>query len=169
MNYTEISIHIKTSLSDAFFDEDADNEKFDKWFDDKLKDAGLYDWTFEDFPTNVPGVSKITGRFIDFDDNHIVTIWLTIDDNTHSEDELAENDDLFNYIERKLAYSIIDELNGLCNDLSIPMYAGSFRELKFDGEEFYSLLYYSEKYGYFVSSELKNSQFQLYPDFEVLF
>ena len=167
MGWNTISVEIKTSLSDAFFYQDEDNEKFDEWFQNKLQQIGLYDWRLEDAPMGIPGISKLSGYVNEFDDEHKLCVFIRVDDGTHSGDELAENDDLFNYIERTLVDRIIDELNALCNALTIPMYNGSFRELKFDGEEFYSMLYYSEQYGFYVSSQLKNSQFEIYPDFEV--
>lgn len=167
MDWETISIDFKTTLSDAFFDNDEDNENFNEWFGEKLRNTGLYGWRLEDYPTNIPGVSKLSGYINEFDDDHIINVQISVDDGAHSGDEIAENDALFNYIERTLADKIVDELNAFCKDLVIPMYNGSFRELKFDGEEFYSLLYYSEQYGFYVSSQLRNSQFEIYSDFEV--
>lgn len=167
MDWNTISIDIKTSLSDAFFYGDADNEKFDEWFNDKLKNAGLYDWEFEDFPTGIPNVSKLSGYVNEFDDSHKINVQISVDDGTHSVDELADNDDLFNYIERTLVYRIIDELNEICKDISIPMNDGSFRDFKFDGEEFYGLIYYSANHGYYIDPRITNSRFEVYPDFEI--
>ena len=167
MDWNTISIDIKTSLSDAYFYGDADNERFDEWFKDRLFKIGLFDWKLEDFPTGIPNVNKLSGYVNSFEDNHKLYIHISVDDGIHSDDELADNDDLFNYIERKLVYRIIDELNEICKDLSIPMNNGSFNDLKFDDEEFYGLMYYSADYGYYISPRIKNSQFQIYPDFEV--
>ena len=169
MDWNTISIDIKTSLSGAYFYGDADNERFDEWFKARLLKIGLFDWKLEDFPTGIPNVSKLSGYINTFDDNHEINVQISIDDGIHSDDEIANNDDLFNYIERKLVYRIIDELNEICKDLSIPMNNGSFSDLKFDDEEFYGLMYYSVDYGYYISPRIKNSQFQIYPDFEVGF
>ena len=167
MDWNTISIDIKTSLSDAFFYSDADTESFDEWFQEKLSKVGLYDWRLEDFPTGIPNVSKLSGYVNEFDDSHEIHVQISVDDGTHSVDELADNDDLFNYIERTLVYRIIDELNELCKDLSIPMNNGSFRDLKFDDEEFYGLMYYSEDLGYYLSPRIRNYKFEIYPDFDV--
>ena len=92
MDWNTISINFKTSLSDAFFDYDEDNEKFDEWFEEKLRNTGLYDWRLEDYPTNIPGVSKLSGYINAFDDAHIFNVQISVDDGAHSGDELAEND-----------------------------------------------------------------------------
>ena len=167
MDWNTISIDIKTSLSDVYFYDNDDNERFDDWFDDQLTKIGLYSWKLEDFPTDIPNVSKLSGYINTFDDSHEINIQISVDDGAHSGDELAANDDLLNYIERKLVYRIIDELNEICRDLSIPMNDGSFRDLKFDDEEFYGLISDSANHGYYISPRLANSRFEVYPDFEV--
>lgn len=166
MDWNTIALTIKTSLSDAFFYSDEDNENFDEWLHEKLSNAGLFDWEFEDLPTDVPGITKLTGYVNTFDDDHTIDIYIHVDDDVHSGDELADNDALFNYIERKLAYRLIDELNAICGNVSFPMNNGSFRDLKFDDGEFYGMINHSGEYGYFISPRIQESQLQVYPDFE---
>lgn len=163
----DFTIKITTSLSDAFFFEDEDNNRFDEWFQYRLTDCGLFDWELEDLPQNIPGVRKLSASVNDFDYNHNLNINIYVDGGGNSLDDLADNDDLFNYIERKLVYRIIDELNKVCEDVSIPMNNGTFNDFKFDDNEFFAEIIHSPSLGYFISPNIKDSTFQIYPEFEV--
>lgn len=164
----DMSIQIKTSISDAFFYEEEDNDRFDEWLSDKLMQAGLFDWKLEDTPNNILGVTNLSAYVNEFDYNHELIVDIKVDDGVHSFDELADNDDLFNYVERKLSYKIIDELNEICNTISFPMNDGTFADFKFDDSEFFSMVMYSPSMGYFISPRIQDSQLQLYRDFEVV-
>lgn len=162
-----ISINIKTSISDAFFFEEEDNDRFDLWLNEKLHQAGLFDWKLEDTPGNLPGVSTLSAYVNEFDYKHEIQVYIDVDNGEHSLDELATNDALFNYIDRTLVYRIIDELNAICNNISFPMNDGTFADLKFDDNEFFSMVMYSPSMGYFISPRIQSSQLQVYPDFDI--
>ena len=167
MSEDRYSIVFKTILSDAYFYEDEDNDRFDEWIGEQLSNAGLFAWEFEDFPVGIAGITKLSLYVNDFTYKHELEVVVKVDDDSHTFDELADNDALFNYLERDLAYRIIDELNKVCEDISFPMNNDSFNDLKFDDNEFYSMLMYSRSSGYFVSPYIKNEQFEIYRDFEV--
>ena len=86
----------------------------------------------------------------------------------YSFDELADNETLLDYIDRVVAPDLIQEFEALLTNVSLPMSNGtSFSNLKFDNEEFYSLLGYSEKYGFFPIGAIKNTPFLVEDDYEV--
>lgn len=160
-------LDFKTSLSDEFFYADEDNEKFDEWLIDQLKKAGLFDWNSVDAPVGIAGVATLSMYVNEFSDYHAIEVIIDVDDGSHDFDELADNAELNNYIERDLAYRILDELNAICADVVFPMNNGSFKYLKFDGEEFYSVLLYNEDQGYLISPYIKNEHLEIYRDFEL--
>ena len=161
-------LNFKTSLSDEFFYDDEDNGKFDAWLIDQLNKAGLFDWNSVDTPVGIPGVTTLSMYVNEFNEDHTIEVVIDVDGGSHDFDELADNAELNNYIERDLAYRILDELNAICTDVVFPMNDGSFKYLKFDGEEFYSVLLYTEDQGYRISPFIKNEHLEIYRDFELL-
>ena len=167
--YYDISIRFKTSLSNAFFYEDEDNDRFNEWFGEQLSKVGLYHWEMIDNPTGIEGVSELKIIVSDFDaDDHNMFVSVHVDNDTHDFDELADNQVLLDYIERNIAPKVIDELNDLLSGILLPMNEGNdFYQLKFDGNEFYCLLGYSEKFGFYPMGRLQNTPFVVEDDFEV--
>lgn len=161
-------LEYKTSLSNEFFYDDEDTEKFDAWLIDQLYKAGLFDWSSKDTPVGIVGVTTLSMYVNAFRDDHTIEVFIEVDGGSHDLDELADNEDLCRYIERDLAYRILDELNAICADVVFPMNNGSFKYLKFDGEEFYSVLLYTEDQGYLISPGIKNEHLEIYRDFELL-
>ena len=158
----------QTSLSKEFFYDAGDTERFDAWFTEQLNKAGLFDWRLEDAPVGIAGVTTLSMYVNEFNDYHTVDVFIDVDDGSHELDELADNAALCRYIERDLAYRILDELNAICESIVIPMNNGTFVDLKFANEEFYSVLMYNTNYGYYVNPRIKSTQFELYRDFELL-
>ena len=162
-----IYIKYTTSLEDAFFFESEDNYRFEEWFNTQLQD--LFAQEFEDFPEGVPGVIKISGQLSEFDYKHELYVELQVYTDQHSEDELEANDALFTYLDRTLAYKLLDELNAICNTITFPTNNGTFEDMKFDDNEFFGLIHYDPKHGYHLNPRIKNSQFEVYPEFYVIF
>ena len=162
-----IYIKYKTSLEDAFFFESEDNDRFEEWFNTQLQD--LFAWTFEDSPEGVPGVTTISGDIVEFDYTHALYVGLRIDNDQHSDDEIADNEALFTYLDRTLVYKLLDELNAICNTITFPTNNGTFEDMKFDDNEFFGLIHYEPKHGYHLNPRIKNSQFEVYPEFDVIF
>ena len=100
--YYDISIRFKTSLSNAFFYGDEDNDRFNEWFGEQLSKVGLYHWEMIDNPTGIEGVSelKIVVNYFDADD-HNMFVSVHVDNDTHDFDELADKYELnvLNYFE----------------------------------------------------------------------
>lgn len=167
--YEYVTIKFKTSLSNVFFYETDDNDRFDEWFNEELQKVGLYDWQITDHPTGIPDISELgitIGEFSTYDHNLYVTV--QVDNVVLSYEELADNQQLLDYIERNIAPQVITELNNLLSGISLPMRDGTdFYKMKFDENEFYCLLGYSEKYGYYPSGNIKNTPFLIEDDYEV--
>ena len=165
----EFTIVYETSLSDAFFLEDEDNRRFDEWFEEKLTPTGLYGWELKDTCTTTTGTFELVVRVNDYNYNndHKLVVVVEVDDDAHSYDELADNKELGDYIERTLAYKILDEINELCKNISYPTNNGTFDDMKFDDNEFFGLIHYHPQYGFYLNPQIRNSQFELYKDFDV--
>ena len=163
----DISIHFKTSLSNAFFHSDDDNDRFNEWFTEQLSQAGVFDWTFTDTPAGFPGITELSAYINEFTDEHDFYVVVDVDNDTHSFDELYDNEALLDYIDRDFAARLLEEFNKAF-DISVPTNGGkSFADLKFDDGEFYSLLFYTEQYGYFAAPHIENTKFQIVYEYDV--
>ena len=143
---TYITAKVKTNLSDAFFYDPEDNERFDTWFQGQLRAIKFFTFVYTAETFDVPDVSKL---------------YISVNDGEQDFDDLADNDLLFDYIE-KIIPNVIEQLNVLAERISVPMYeAESFRNLKFDDDEFYSLLGYDKKLGFYPVGRFYNTTFEL--------
>ena len=162
-----VNIIIKTNLSNVYFRSDDENERFDDWFIKQLTKAGVFGWSMQDNPVGIPGVETINLYVNEFDDAHTLVVFADIDEGSHSFDELYDNEDLLNYIDRELAPKVLDELNALCSKVTVPMYEGDFTDMMFsEDDEFYAELRPSGK-GYTVSPYIRDEQFVLEYDYDV--
>lgn len=158
---TYITAKVKTNLSDAFFYDPEDNERFDTWFQGQLRAIKFFTFVYTAETFDVPDVSKLYISVNEFDENHNIYLNIRVDDGEQDFDDLADNDLLFDYIE-KIIPNVIEQLNVLAERISVPMYeAESFRNLKFDDDEFYSLLGYDKKLGFYPVGRFYNTTFEL--------
>jgi len=164
-----ISIQFKTNLSNAFFDNEEDTDRFDKWLTDKLTDAGLFNYSPELNPTGLPGISKLQVLVDEFDYRHILYARVLVDDYAHTFDEIYDNTELLDYVEREVAPMLVEEFNKIISGISFPMSreGRDFSGMKFEYEEFYCVLGYSENYGYFPSGRIQSATLVIEDDFEV--
>lgn len=163
-----VSIKYKTTISDMYFASEEDSERFDDWFIGVLTEVGLMGYSTVITPQGVPGVSKLEISVDSFDYTHYLEMRVLVDDGVYSYDELADNEVLLDYIDRVVAPDLIQAFDALLANVFLPMSNGtSFRNLKFDNEEFYCLLGYSEKYGFYPSGTIENTPFLVENDFEV--
>lgn len=163
-----VNIIIKTNLSDVYFVSDDENERFDEWFNKKLLDAKFFDWSKQDKPAGIPGVETLNLYVNEFDDAHTVVVFVDVDEGAHSFDELYDNTELLDYIERSLAPKVIDELNALCSDITLPMHEHYFDDMIFgEDDEFYAIIHPSGSKGYTVSPYIRDEQFVLEYDYDV--
>jgi len=163
-----VSIKYKTTISDVYFASDEDSERFDDWFIGVLTEVGIMGYSTVITPQGVPGISKLEISVDSFDYTHYLEMRVLVDDGVYSYDELADNDVLLDYIDRVVAPDLIQEFDALLTNVSLPMHNGtSFRNLKFDNEDFYCLLGYSEKHDFFPIGAIKNTPFLVEDDYEV--
>ena len=111
MSATGYIIRFKTTLSDAFFLEDEDNDRFDEWFGEQLVKKGLFNWELEDTPEGILDGTKLSLYVDEFTYKHELEVFVKVDDGSHTYEELDDNSELYDYIERDLAYRVIDEIN----------------------------------------------------------
>jgi hypothetical protein len=157
----DVSITLKTTLSDVFFYADEDNEQFDDWFSDKLSKTGIYDWEFIDNPVGLNGISELKIYVNMFDEyDHTFNVSVDVDNGSHSFDDIYDNAELLDYIEHTIAPQVVSELNDMISDIVIPMVNGSFNEMKFSDGEFFALLY-SNANDFYLPSRLKNEIFSI--------
>ena len=163
-----ISIRFKTNISDTYFDSEDDSDQFDEWFRSVLKELGIFDYSLVLTPRDAPGAQKLAITVDDFDYKHYLEVRVRVDDDKYTFDELYDNDPLLNYIDREVAPKLVTELNNVLTEGSLPMSQGdSFHNLKFDNGEFYCLLGYSSKFGFFPSGMIQNVPFVIEDDYDV--
>ena len=162
-----ISIRVNTNLTDKYFDEDEDSDRFNEWFEQVLTKHHIFDFVVPFNPDNIEDVSTLTVTVDEFDYRHCLYFRVSVDDGSHDFDWLADNAKLLNYVETQVAPEVIDLLNSMVSDITVPMTDGTnFSYLKFD-TEFYAMISYSENYGYRPYADIINTPFVLEYDFEV--
>ena len=132
----ELSCNIKTNISNSFFSDRDDEDDFYEWINDSLYKSKLTDIEIEVAVNGIEGVSKVVMAINEFDINHEIDLIVNVD-TTLSEDEIADNDALFDFMEKEAIPRFISEFNSKC-DLSFPMTSTEdFDDMIFDGENFF--------------------------------
>ena len=165
-----INISFTTNISNTYFDDKDDTDRFDEWLNKLLLSKGFFDYGPTFTPEGVPGISKIVIRIDEFDYNHDISVHVNVDDYTHTFDELYDNEALIRYMEKEVAPTLVDEFNKLLADEHIvfPMSRGGteFRDMKFEYGEFYCMLGHTDKYGYYPYGDVREASLVV-EDFEV--
>ena len=92
MSATGYIIRFKTTLSDAFFLEDEDNDRFDEWFGEQLVKKGLFNWELEDTPEGILDGTKLSLYVDEFTYKHELEVFVKVDDGSHTYEELDDNE-----------------------------------------------------------------------------
>lgn len=155
---------MQTNLNNAFFDRDTEDDFCDVMSDlifDKVKDLKV-SMDVE----GIEGVSKVTAEInVVFDSDHEVNIDIDVE-TTLSEDEIADNDALFDFVEDKLMPKFIEEFNSKC-DVKVPVTnQDTFDDIAFDGESFFVKVYSSSNADY-KTEPFKTITVAVTDDFEV--
>ena len=128
--------YIKTNISKAFFSDRDDEDDFYEWINDSLYTSKLTDIEIEVAVNGVEGVSKVIMAINEFNIDHEIDLIVNVD-TTLSEDEIADNDALFDFMEKEAISKFISEFNKAC-DISFPMTTREdFDDMIFNGENFY--------------------------------
>jgi len=135
----EVTCVVQTNLNNAFFDRDTEDDFCDLMEDliyDKVKDLEV-SMDVE----GIEGVSKVTAEINQvFTGDHTIDLDIKVDTEL-SEDEIADNDSLFDFIEDKLMPKFIEEFNAKC-DVKVPVTNDdTFDDVAFDGENFFVKVY----------------------------
>lgn len=133
----DLSCNIKTNISNSFFSDRDDEDEFYEWINDSLYKSKLTDIEIEVAVNGIEGISKVIMAINEFDINHELDLIVKVD-TTLSEDEIADNDALFELMENEVIPEFISEFNSKC-DLSFPTTVKeNFDDMIFDGENFYT-------------------------------
>ena len=161
-----ITFSVKTNLSDTYLS-DKDDREFCSWFSDRLyKSYGQFFYEVE-----TPELEGIAGVRISideiFDYSHDMVLSIDVDTEL-SEDEIAEYDALFDYLNAEVVPQFIDGFNSVCTT-AVPMNPREkFDGMKFDGDAFYVECYQYGDDDYKVE-RITTVIFQLTPDYDISF
>lgn len=159
---TKLTCFLKTNVSDTFFSRREDEHEFCDWVNDELYKSKLIDLETTVAVEYIDGVNSVSISINQFDSDHEVDLYVKVD-TTLGEDDIAENDPLFHFIEHEVIPRFIDEFNGACK-LTIPMTVREdFDDMAFNGEDFYIRIAYAGG----GTDPIKYVKFQLLDDFEV--
>lgn len=129
--------YIKTNISKAFFSDSGDEDDFYYWVNDELHSAKLTDIVVEVPVEGIEGISKVTVTMNEFNSDHELDLIVKVETSL-SEDEIEDNDALFDFMETDVIPKFISEFNSAC-DLSFPTTTKeNFDDMIFDGENFYT-------------------------------
>ena len=160
-----ISCNVKTNLSNTFMSNDDDYE-FHEWFSDILYE-GYGQFFFDVESPDLEGINNIkVGINEIFDYDHEMNLSIEVDTEL-TEDEIAEYDALFDFLNSFAVPQFIDGFNSVCT-VTVPMNSREkFDGIKFDGQDFYTQCYQlGDEY---KTERVISVPFQLYSDFEVEF
>lgn len=132
----ELSCNIKTNISNSFFSDRDDEDDFYEWVNDSLYKSKLTQLEIEVAVNGIEGVTEVIMAINEFNVDHEIDLVVNVD-TTLSEDEIADNDALFDFMEKEAIPKFISEFNSKC-DLSFPMTSTEdFDDMIFDGENFF--------------------------------
>ena len=161
----ECSCYIKTILDNAFFAKSEDEDFLD-WLADSIPNSAKNLELTIDTPEidGVYGINVSINDLIDYD--HETTVTLKIDTEL-SEDDIADYDVLFDFMEKQVVPQFIAEFNDAC-DLMIPMNSrDNFDDMVFKDNEFYVQCYPNGNE--YKLSYIQTVPFQLIEDFQIIF
>jgi tetratricopeptide (TPR) repeat protein len=90
----ELSCNIKTNISNSFFSDRDDEDDFYEWINDSLYKSKLTDIEIEVAVNGIEGISKVIMAINEFNIDHEIDLIVNVD-TTLSEDEIADDDALF--------------------------------------------------------------------------
>lgn len=162
-----VTVKIETNLRNVFFSNEQENDNFDEWFREQLDKTKFFSFILTSHPYGIPGVSKLYFTPAEFTYKHYIEVHVRVDDGNQEFEELADNEELLDYIESSVP-NVIERLNEFAQQIKIPMYEGeSFRNMKFSDEEFYCILGSGSKNICNPVGRFFNTPFELFNDYEV--
>ena len=132
-----LTCYIKTNISNTFFSNRDDESDFYDWVNHNLYADKLTDIEIELPVEGIDGITKVTMSINEFNADHDLDLSVEVETSL-SEDEVADSDALFDFMEKEAIPEFISEFNSKC-DLSFPTtIKENFDDMIFDGENFYT-------------------------------
>ena len=116
-----------------FFADTGSNREFDRWLN-HVDD--LFSISIDLQPVRFEGIDSINLFVNAFDDDHNLTIGISVNSVGASRSDIMYNNELIYDIENELIPDFVQRFNSVC-DLSFPTVRGSFEDFLFLDEEFY--------------------------------
>lgn len=156
---------IKTNISNAFFASEDDDHNFVNWVNDRLNEN---EWVVNtmSFDCPIEGINSITAIVLELTDEHILDTEIQVD-SEYDYDTLRNMDDLYAYIEGTVVPQIIDAFNNNCQIGFPTTKSDDFKWMHFDGENFYTKVYFSDSNNSYMNVAIQESSLYLIPDFEL--
>lgn len=147
---------LETTITDLFFDDDRSNQEFERWLN-SLDD--LFSIKLELQPVQFEGVNSVNLFVNSIDDDHNLTIGVSVNAGGASSVTIGSDDALISAIESELIPEFVRQFNDAC-DLAFPISGGSFNDFLFMNEEFY-LRVFTRDYVKYESSRVSVLEFKL--------
>jgi hypothetical protein len=164
---------IKTNISDSFFYDEEDEDKFYDYVNKSI--PYVDDYIVDNVPSDI--ISQLTLIVNGFNEDHTLDVLIECDVELSEEDyDLLGNDtELIRFIEYTVIPEYIAWFNSLDNSIIFPVNRDrdndKFRRLKFDGIDFYIRLFGPDKedpnYRAYTDVSIKTDNLQLVNDYDV--
>ena len=156
---------IKTNISNAFFTDVKDEQRFANWVNGRLNGN---EWIINtmSFDCPIEGINAINVIVLDFLDNHTLDVEIQVD-SEYDYGTLRDMVDLYAYINETVIPQFIDAFNSNCQ-ISFPTtQSGDFKWMKFTDDDFYTKVYFSHSNTSYINVSVQQNTLYLIPDFEV--
>ena len=156
---------IKTNLTGVYFDDRTDDSKFVQWLDSEI-DSSDFAYNSLTFDCPVEGVTSVTTVVQSFTDDHTLDVAIQVESD-YDYTELWDNEELRAFVQDSVIPQFIDEFNARCS-ISFPMTrSGNFDWMKFNGDEFFAKVYYSETHNSYMNVSVASQTLYLINDFKL--
>lgn len=147
---------LETTITDLFFDDDRSNQEFERWLN-SLDD--LFSIKLELQPVQFEGVNSVNLFVNSIDDDHNLTIGVSVNAGGASSADIIANGALISAIESELIPDFVQQFNVACS-LAFPTHDGDFNNFLFLDDEFY-LRMLTRDYVRYENSKISVLEFQL--------
>lgn len=159
-------IRIQTNISDSFFEDEDDEDKFHDFIADSITQE---EYIVDDVPNE--HITRLIFDVYDFEGDHTVTGRVRCEPalDLNDWDNVINDDDFMEYIEDTLIPKFIEWFNTTTEPIEFPVNrhdtSNVFSMMRFDGREFYSLLYKRDD-GTYMNFAVRPETFKLEDNFK---